>query len=84
MIIEVDWIYTGYGGKLSVGREEGKLEATLRFIKNTDPNSYLCVTQTPKIIGNYAYVEFGDLERIQECYNKLGYLLELQLKKLLK
>ncbi|MHA7057984.1 hypothetical protein ACWGOQ_0012240 [Aquimarina sp. M1] len=84
LIVEADWIYTGYGGKADVGREEGKLEATLRFVKTDQPDSYVYNTQAPKVIGNYAYGEFGDIERIRECYNKLGYLLELQLKRILK
>ncbi|MFD2565576.1 hypothetical protein [Aquimarina rubra] len=84
LIVEADWFYTGYGGSASVGREEGKLETTLRFVKTDAPDSYLYSTQTPKVIGNYAYGEFGDIERIKECYNKLGYLLELQLKRILK
>ncbi len=84
LVVEADWIYTGYGGKANVGREEGKLEATLRFVKTDQPDSYIYSTQAPKVIGNYAYGEFGDIERIRECYNKLGYLLELQLKRILK
>ncbi|WP_298312897.1 hypothetical protein [uncultured Aquimarina sp.] len=84
LIIEADWIYTGYGGSASVGREEGKLETTLKFVKTAQPDSYVYSTQTPKVIGNYAYGEFGDIERIRECYDKLGYLLELQLKRILK
>ncbi|MDH7444232.1 hypothetical protein [Aquimarina sp. 2201CG14-23] len=59
LIIEADWIYTGYGGSASIGREEGKLEATLRFVKTSQPDAYLYSTQTPKVIGNYAYGEFG-------------------------
>ncbi|MBW1294496.1 hypothetical protein [Aquimarina litoralis] len=84
LIVEADWIYTGYGGSASVGREEGKLETTLRFVKTSDQNTEIYATQAPKVIGNYAYGEFGDIERIRECYNKLGYLLSLQLKRLLK
>ncbi|WP_299260943.1 hypothetical protein [uncultured Aquimarina sp.] len=84
LIIEADWIYTGYGGSSSVGREEGKLEVTLKFVKTAQPDSYVYSTQTPKVIGNYAYGEFGDIERVRECYDKLGYLLELQLKRILK
>lgn len=84
LIIEADWIYTGYGGSASVGREEGKLETTLRFVKTSESDSEVYATQAPKVIGNYAYGEFGDIERIRECYNKLGYLLSLQLKRILK
>ncbi|WP_378176530.1 hypothetical protein [Aquimarina sp. SS2-1] len=84
LIVEADWIYTGYGGSASVGREEGKLETTLKFVKTSQPGSVIYSTQAPKVIGNYAYGEFGDIERIRECYDKLGYLLELQLKRILK
>ncbi len=84
LVIEADWMYIGYGGSASVGREEGKLEVTLRFFKTSEPDSQLYFTQSPKVIGNYAYGEFGDIERIRECYNKLGYLLSIQLKRILK
>lgn len=84
LIIEGDWIYPGYGGGASVGREEAKLEVTLKFVDLLDPQNILYITQTPKIIGNYAYGEFGTILRIGECYKKLGYLLNLQLKRILK
>jgi len=84
LIIEGDWLYPGYGGGASVAREEAKLEVTLKFVKTSDPQSILYSTTTPKIIGNYAYGEFGTILRTGECYKKLGYLLNLQLKRVLK
>ncbi|WP_299437313.1 hypothetical protein [uncultured Aquimarina sp.] len=84
LIIEGDWLYPGYGGGASVAREEAKLEVTLKFIKKSDPKTILYSTTTPKIIGNYAYGEFGTILRTGECYKKLGYLLNLQLKRIVK
>ncbi|SEL86770.1 hypothetical protein SAMN04487910_3540 [Aquimarina amphilecti] len=84
LIVEGNWMYPGYGGGASVGREEAKLEVTLKFVDKSTPENVLYMTQTPKIIGNYAYGEFGTILRVGECYKKLGYLLNLQLKRILK
>jgi len=84
LIIEADWIYPGYGGKASVGRQQAKLEVTLKFVKQSDPETILFETVSPKIIGDYAYGEFGSLLRVGKCYDRLGFVLNLQLKRILK
>jgi len=84
MIIEAYWIYPGYGGGASVGREEAKLEVALKFINRSNPETILFETVTPNIIGDYGYGEFGSIVRVGKCYEKLGYLLNLQLKRILK
>ncbi len=82
--IEMDWVYFGYDTFPSGPHEEAKLQVTLKFIKILNPEMEVYSTQTPHIIGESAKGEFTDILRVGKCYSKLGFLLELQLKRILK
>jgi len=84
LIIEADWMYFGYNTFTNGPQEEAKLEVTLNFVKASDPETIIYSTQTPKVIGSFAKTEFSDITRVEECYKRLGFLLELQLKRILK
>ncbi|OED42728.1 hypothetical protein AB832_02885 [Flavobacteriaceae bacterium (ex Bugula neritina AB1)] len=82
--IEMDWVYFGYDTFRSGPHEEAKLQVTLKFIQTGNPEIEVYSTQTPHIIGESARGEFTDILRVGKCYSKLGFLLELQLKRILK
>ncbi|MBQ4822468.1 hypothetical protein [Aquimarina sp. MMG016] len=83
LIVEADWMYFGYG-KVQVARNGAKLITTLKFVKVSDPETVIYETTTPNILGSYIKGEFGDIVRMGNCYDKLGHLLEIQLKRILK
>ncbi|KAA1246436.1 hypothetical protein [Aquimarina sp. RZ0] len=83
LIIEADWMYFGYG-KVQIARNGAKMKNTLKFVKVTDTEEVIYETETPNILGDYVKGEFGDIARMGSCYNKLGYLLSLQFKRILK
>jgi len=83
LVIEADWMYFGYG-KVQIARNGAKMRANLKFVKSSDQETILYETVTPNILGGYVKGEFGDIVRMGNCYDKLGYLLSLQLKRVLK
>ncbi|MBQ4822467.1 hypothetical protein [Aquimarina sp. MMG016] len=82
IIVEADWIYMGYNGGIIAQR--AKLVTTLRFVKSQNIEDELYSTTTPVIRGGIGEGVFNDLCRVKESYDMTGYILALQLKKVLK